>query len=257
MNETNWDEAALHSEIEFSKARGGISTDHGTFIHIHNEKVPYAGDYNRPVGVRLSDFSSFEKVVEQVEKIHGEKGLDKPNRYDIHPPALREADWQDRLTEKGYRIGTTLFFCSASDTKPLPDGISLHTPSEDEYMAWYSEQQKSKDYFDEEQFNLTRPSQLSFIKVFKPYWLLENDLMKGWVYCAHLGAYSRLFEVEIEEASQGKGLGIVLMNAIRHEAAKNGAEYVLSATHEGLRRFYERVGFKLCAKASVIRPTSL
>ncbi|MFH1940136.1 MAG: GNAT family N-acetyltransferase [bacterium] len=253
MNKINWGEIALHSEIEYSKARGGKPTKHKNFIHIYNKQVPYSGDYNRAVGVKISDYKSFEKVVEEVEKIHSEKKLDKPDRYDIYPPAMKEENWQGYLSKRGYNIHTVVFLCSRSFYKPIPEEIKLYLPSKNEYIKWYYEQQNLRSHFDEEYFNLIKPSQLNFIKIFKPYWLIEKDMIKGWVYCANLGEYCRLFEVEIKEEFRGCGLGTILLNAIRNEAGKQNAKYVLLSTGEDLRKFYEKAGFIECVKNSVIR----
>ena len=75
MKQHNWPEIALHSEIAYSKALGSVPTAYPDFVHLHNETVPWGGDFNCAVGVRLTDPFSFDRVVAQVKRIHREKGL--------------------------------------------------------------------------------------------------------------------------------------------------------------------------------------
>jgi len=100
MKKINWDEISLHSEIEYSKALGGKVIEYENFIHIYNENVPWVGDFNRSVGIRISNFESFIKVVKKTEDIHKDKNLDIPNRYDIYPPVLNKEKWIDFLLNK-------------------------------------------------------------------------------------------------------------------------------------------------------------
>lgn len=257
MNEINWDERALQSEIEFSRALGGEPLEYPTFIHLYNKAVPWGGDFNRVVGVRISDFASFDQIVKQVEQIHQEKNLEKPDRYDIYPPALDVRVWRDHLSPMDFLLGTSLFFCAPTVEDELPSEFALYSPPEDEYIEWYHSQQKSIGYDTvepfEEYFQKLRPLRLSFIRVFKPYWLLKNDTFVGWVYCAHSGEYCRLFEVEIEEKFRGRGFGRLLLEAIRIEGRRKGASFILLRTSERLRTFYENAGFQECTSNSIIR----
>ena len=122
-------------------------------------------------------------------------------------------------------------------------------------MQWCYEHLRSIDTEEgfEEYFQSVRPLHVNFIRVFKPYWLLKNDTQIGRVYCALLGAYCRLFEVVIEDAFQGREFGRLLLDGIRIEGRKQGASFILLQTSEGLRTFYEKVGFHECARNSIIR----
>ena len=253
MNKIDWDERALNSEIEYSKARGGKVIQYKDFVHIYNDKIPYSGDYNHTVGIKISGFNDFKKVVKEVGRIHKEKHLDKPDRYDIYPPTLNKEKWRDYLSQMGYYIYTAIFFCSNTTYKSLPDGIKLYLPTKDEYIKWYYEKMRLESYFDEKWFGLIKPLQLNFIKTFKPYWLIKDDTIKGWVYFANLGDYCRLFEVEIKEEFRDCGLGTILLNAVRNEASNQNVKHILLSTTEDLREFYEKVGFRECSRNTVVR----
>jgi hypothetical protein len=95
MQSTNWFEKALHSEIEFSKALQSQPTQYPNFIHLYNPHVPWGGDFNRAVGVQITDFRVFDEIIIQVEQIHLEKGLERPDRFDALPPALEGASGGD------------------------------------------------------------------------------------------------------------------------------------------------------------------
>ena len=253
MTGIDWTERASRSEIEYSKARGGVTVDYPEFTHIHNRFVPLAGDYNRAVRVRLGDFDSFDRVVRTLRQVHREHRLDPPDRLDVLPPSLDEVAWNEYLTPRGGRARTVLFFTAAALPGPMPEGFKFYVPSEKEYSRWYRRRVEASDWFDEEWFAAAMPLQLGFIRVFKPYWLLEDGQRVGWVYCANLGDYCRLFEVEIEENRRGSGLGTLLMQAARIEAEKLGASHVLLQADERLRAFYEQAGFTECTRNSVIR----
>jgi len=252
MKEIDWNEWALHSEIEFSKALGGKPVEYSSFIHIHNDTVPWGNDYNRTVGVRISGFESFDEVVEQVETIHKHKKLERPNRYDIYPPALDNEIWDDFLLKRGFRLRTAVFFCSRTIDEQLPSELRLYSPSEGEYIQWFHNQQKSRDYYNEEWFHKVKPCKLKFIKTFEPYWLLRHGDMVGWVYCARLGEYCSLFEVEIKNEFRNQGLGQMLLRAIRIEGKKRAARFVLLQSSERLKKYYEKAGFEECSRNSVI-----
>ncbi len=253
MERMNWDEKALHSEIEYSKALGGKAVEYRNFIYIYNKSVPWGGDFNRVVGAKISDFKSFSEMVEQVENIHKKKKLERPDRYDIYPPALYEGIWNSFLSKMGYNLTTVIFFYSPTVDKNLSSELTLYSPSESEYIEWFHHQQKTRSYFEEEWFQRLKPLKLNFIKIFKPYWLLRNQKIVGWIYCACFDEYCRLFEVEIEEECRGCGLGRILLDAIRIECGKQGVRFVLLQSSERLRNFYERSNFKECTKNSVIR----
>jgi GNAT superfamily N-acetyltransferase len=91
-----------------------------------------------------------------------------------------------------------------------------------------------------------------FARVFRPYWLTREGDLVGWVYCAVLGEYARLFEVEVTEEFRGQGLGKELLGAVRIEGHRLGARFILLQAGEKLRPFYERVGFAECARNSII-----
>ena len=110
MKPIDWAANALLSEIEFSKALKSQPTTYPSFIHLFNPHVPWGGDYNRVVGVKLTDFGSFDGVYAQVEEIHHQKGLEPPDRFDIAPPTLDENMWQGYLNAEGYTLRTAIFF---------------------------------------------------------------------------------------------------------------------------------------------------
>jgi GNAT superfamily N-acetyltransferase len=252
-NIEEWAKRALESEIELSKGWGGKPIEYESFIHILNEIVPWSGDLNRAVGVKLTDFKSFEVIVKQVESLHTEKGIERPDRYDIAFPPLDEKVWSSFLSEKGFRLGTVIFFYSPALDKQLPSGFELFSPNVDEHLKWYEESVKIKGYYNEDDFKKLKLLELNFIKTFKPYWLMKQGKMIGSVYCANLGEYSRLFAVEIKEEFRGQGFGTLLMDSIRIEAGKAKSKYILIQTDEKVRKFYEKQGFKECARYSVIR----
>lgn len=191
----DWAERALQSEIVFSEALGGQATEYNNFIHIHNESVSWGGDFNRAVGLRISDGKSFYHVVQRVEAIHSEMDLDRPDRYDILPPALDKDVWTKLLAKRGHTLCTVFFFCASILVEELSSDYSMYTPNDDEYLDWYHSQESMKEYYEEAWFQLIKPLRLKFIQQFKPYWLMKDGLRVAWVYCAHLGAFDRLFDV--------------------------------------------------------------
>lgn len=253
MKDQDWAQIALRSEIAYSQALVSVPTEHADFVHLHNQAVPWGGDFNCALGVRVTDHRSFDRVVEQVTQIHGEKGLDPPNRYDIYPPPLKEDLWHDHLRDKGYRLQRSIWFWAATLDGSLPDGTDLYTPDEDEYVAWYHERQKGQEWYDEAYWNQLRPLQQGFARQFRPYWLRQDGVRVGWVYCGDVGAYGRLFDVWIEPQFRGQGLGRTLMRAMRLEARKRGLEGLLVRTGESRRGFYERCGLRECLQSSSIR----
>ena len=252
MQSINWERRALDSEIEYSRALKSRPIEYPKFIRMFNAFVPWCGDFNRAVGVKLSDFQSFEEAEYQVKSIHKEKNLGRPNRYDIYSPALNEALWYKYLLQKGYRLETIIFFCSPTLKESLPSEFVFYVPSEKEYIEWFCCLVQSRGYYEEEWFQTVRPLQLNFAQVFKPYWLLMEGDLVGWVYCANLGEYACLFEVEISQEFRGQGLGKILLRAIRIEGGKMGARFILLQTGERLRSFYEKTGFRECSRNSII-----
>ena len=251
----DWAERALQSEIAFSEALGGQATEYNNFIHIHNESVSWGGDFNRAVGLRISDGKSFFHVIQRVEAIHSEMDLDRPDRYDILPPALDKDVWTKLLAKRGHTLCTVFVFCASILVEELSSDYSMYTPNDDEYLDWYQSQESMKEYYEEAWFQLIKPLRLKFIQQFKPYWLMKDGLRVAWVYCANLGAFDRLSDVGVEKTYRGYGLGKLLLEAIRIEAGRQGSEHVLLQSSEGMRAFYEKSGFTECTRNSVIRLT--
>ncbi len=253
MQNINWDECALDSELEFSKALLSQPIEYPDFIHMYNSHVAWCGDFNRALWVRITDFQSFDNIKSQIEQIHQEKRLEKPDRFDIRTPVLDEKQWRDHLQKMGYALQTAIFFNAPTKEMDLPTGYSLCTPSNAEYFDWYSQLAKSQGYYDEDWFKQHLPLKANFIQVFRPYWLLKNKDLVGWVYSSNLGKYCRLFEVEVEQHFQGQGMGRLLLQAIVSEGYKQGGEYILLQSNNRLRPFYEKCGFVECSKNSIIR----
>jgi len=253
MQNINWDERALNSELEFSKALLSRPIEYPDFIHMYNSHVAWSGDFNRALRVRITDFQSFDNIKSQIEQIHQEKRLEKPDRFDIRMPALDEKQWHDHLQKMGYGLQTAIFFNALAKEIELPAGYSLYSPTNAEYFDWYSGLAKSQGYYDEGWFKQLIPLKANFIQVFKPYWLMKNKNLVGWVYSANLGKYCRLFEVEIEQHFQGQGMGRLLLQAMIGEGYRQRAEYILLQSNDRLRPFYEKCGFIECSRNSVIR----
>jgi GNAT superfamily N-acetyltransferase len=219
---------------------------------MRNPHVPWGGDFNRVVGARLTDFASFAALTTQVEALHQQARLDSPNRYDIHPPALDETVWRPYLAEQGYRLETAVFFYAPAQSAPPPPDFALRIPSEEAYIAWFQRLTQTRGYYEAEWFAAAQPLQRSFARLFRPYWLLWRGELVGWTYCAHLGQYARLFEVEIVESFRGQGFGLWLLQALRAAAGALGAAYMLLQSGESLRPFYEKAGWRECARSSII-----
>ncbi|MGE5674962.1 MAG: GNAT family N-acetyltransferase [Mycobacterium leprae] len=248
----DWESRAVESEIAFSQALGGQPVEYPDFIHMCNPYVPWNGDFNRAVGVKLTDLGSFDELVSEVERIHRAKGLDRPNRYDLYPPGLDPGLWQGPLRAQGYHLETAIFFSAPALAESLPEEFTLTIPAEEEYLAWFRALVQARGYYTAEWFEQVRPLQLGFTKLFRPYWLFRSGELVAWVYCAHLGEYTRLFEVEVDESCRGQGLGTLLLHAVRAESGRLGAGAVLLQTGEELRGFYERAGFRECSRSSII-----
>ena len=249
----DWAARSLESEIAYSVALGGTATEYADFVHVHNEAVPWGGDFNCTLGVRMSDLASFDCIVEQVEELHVQHHLERPNRYDVYPPALEQERWQPELLERGFRTHTSIWFCAPTVESELPPGFYLVEPGEDEFVAWYHARHCDQAWYDGDYARQILPLQRRFVRHFRIYWLRREGKLVGWVYCGSLGDYGSLFDVWIEPQHRGQGLGRVLMNAIRAEGARQGLEWLLLRTSESRRGFYERCGFQECLRSSVIR----
>ena len=113
IKKIDWHQRAVESEIALSVANGGRAVHYSSFTHIHNPHVPWGGDFNRAVGVKLNNFKSFEEVVEKVQAIHSSNELEVPDRFDIIPPSLDLKRWSGYLEQKGYLMLEVIFFFSA------------------------------------------------------------------------------------------------------------------------------------------------
>jgi GNAT superfamily N-acetyltransferase len=256
MYTTDWEQTAVESEIELSTAYGGRPQTYTNFTHVHNPYVAWSGDFNRAVGVSLTDFRSFRRTVAEVEQIHAEKGLDRPNRYDLYPPALDEGLWRDYLLQWSYSLRRAIFYVATATDEGLGSDVALRTPSGDEYLDWWGARERSCTYYDEQWYRQVLPLQQRFVRVFRPYWLMRRDGILGWVCGANLGRYLYLFDVGIGPEHRGYGWGRALLQAMRAEAGRQGAQHVLVQSGERLRPFYESCGFSECSSNSVVWLTS-
>lgn len=247
-----WEERAVQSEIELSKAYGGIPQGFSNFIHIYNKLIPLSGDFNRAIGVKLTDFQSFNIFHQRVLDIHIEKKLDKPSRYDVYPPVLDVEKWNEYLQKKNCILSESIFMSTETTTISYQTDISFYKPSESEYMNWFYQRMKAKDYFDTEWYEQISIPQAKFIQVFKPLWLMIENEIIGWVYCANFGDYCRLFDVEIVEAFRGKGYGGKLMDMVKFECGREGASHIIVQPAANAKKFYEKIGFVKRASCSTI-----
>jgi GNAT superfamily N-acetyltransferase len=246
MKPIDWAANALVSEIEFSKALKSQPTTYPNFIHFYNPYVPWGGDYNRAVGVNLTGLESFDEVKANI-------GLEPPDRFDIAPPALDENTWQEYIKCRGYVLWTAIFFQSPAQPVELPAGFTLYHPSTDEYATWYIKLAEEQGYASAEWFKPSLSLRENFIQVYQPYWLKRYEEQVGWVYAAHLGDFSRLFEVEIKPQFQRQRMGSLLMQAVIAEGFSQGTRHILLKTTERLSPFYEKCGFHECTRNSIIR----
>ena len=252
LDNFNWSELSVKSEIEYSKALGGEVIEFDGFIHIYNRFVPWNGDFNRVVRAEVKDFDSFMNIVNKTEKVHMEKGLESPNRYDIAPPALDEIKWSDFLKNRGFELETVIFYKGKVEKRDLPSDLRLYSPTRQEFKDWYYHLEKSKSYFDEEWFRKNLLIKLKFIEIFTPFWLMKGEEILGWVYCGCFGEYCRLFNVEIDKRYRHRGFGREMLNAVGNECGTKGAKFILLQSTERLRGFYEKSGFKECSRNTVI-----
>jgi GNAT superfamily N-acetyltransferase len=249
----NWAKVALQAEIAYSRVLGSVPTTYPDFIHMHNPAVPWGGDFNCALGARISDQRSFDRIVAQVEQIHREKTLERPDRYDVSPPPLDSAAWNQGLSDRGYRVHTSLWLCARTLDENLTGEIYLYSPHEDEYIEWYHSRQQRQTWYDEADWQRLRPLQLSFSRVFRPYWLLWRGERIGWAYCGDVEGYGYLHDVWIEPSHRRQGFGRMLMQAIRIQGQARGLEVLLVRTNEDRREFYERCEFCECLQSSTIR----
>lgn len=253
MSHINWAQRAFHSEVAYSAALGSEPSVHAGFIHLTNEVVPWGGDFNCALRVQLTDWQSFVRVRGRVEELHRQRGLDRPDRYDIYPLPLDEAAWQPALKREGYDLDRLVWFSAPTRETTLPPGIRLYTPDPDDHIAWYHERQKKSAWYDAADWERLRPLQEAFARVFVPYWMFRDEVHVGWVYCGYLGAYGSLSDVWIEPEYRGQGLGRMLLDAIRLEGCRQGVEHLILRTSASRRPFYEKCGFRECLQSSSIR----
>lgn len=252
MKQLDWATAALASEIALSVAYGGVPIVYPTFTHIHNPFVSWSGDFNRAVGIRCTSLNSFLTVVAQVEQLHQALRLDPPTRFDLHPSTGTEPSWVAQLVDHNYRVETALFFQAPAQQIATAQHLTLYTPTAEEYIAWYHQRQQAQSFYTVDYWKALLPLQLRFIQTFQPYWLLHNGQMVGWAYCAVLGDYCRLFEVEIGKARRGRGFGTALLHLLQIQCHQQGITHILLQSGERLRPFYERADFQICVRNPVV-----
>jgi len=252
ISDPDWGQLSVDSEINLSKAYGGIPEKHDHYIHITNSFVPWNGDFNRAVNVSPDSVDDLDVIIREVRDIHRNKKLDPPNRYDLGPEIKIDNAWESNFIAKNMKFSEAVFMQAQSQEAPSDSDNYLYAPGADEYFSWYRTKMEGRNYFTEEYYKMLKPLQSSFITVFKPYWFKVADEIVGSVYIADFSEYARLFEVEIEENRQGRGLGLKMMKAVRHKVKLLGLKYVLLETSGGLPRFYEKCGFKECIRSKIL-----
>ena len=252
MQRIDWMARAVESEVAYSVARGGVATDHGDFMYVHNPHVPWVGDYTRAIGVKVSDSESFANVVKRVEELNRERQLPRPDCYDTYPSSDGDA-WISSFDSSEYRPMPRVFFRLDVANTGLPPGFTWRPVEEDEFLAWRHNQMQAQDWFDAAEWELGLPLERQFLQVYKPYWLFENGQLVAWVHCANLGSHFRLFDVEVDTPLLGRGYGRILLQAVSAEASAQGVPHILIRCVERLRGFYETCGFEECGKGTVIR----
>lgn len=246
----DWAKISIDSEIELTKAYGGISKRHDNFTHVRNPFVPWNGDFNRAINVTAGSIDEMEDVLNQVKDIHRHNKLDPPNRYDIAPGVKIENTWVDQFSKKKLVFSNAVFMQAESQDILTED--KLYKPSTAEYFNWYHSMLKSRDYYQEDWYTKLKPLQTSFINVFELYWFKLGNDMIGSVYVAKLDGYARLFDVEIDETFQGKGFGKQMMIAVRGIAYNLGLKYILIETSGHLPDFYVKCGFVECVRSKIL-----
>ena len=137
MTDNIWDQRVIDSEIAFALALGGQAMCYDDLIHIHNPAVPWGGDFNRTLGVKLTDEEFWHAIFRRVEKLHRDLGLDPPDRFDLSPPSLAKQLWQPIFHRDGYTLRTATYMAvHTCDLDPMED-VSLVRPSAAQYRAWY------------------------------------------------------------------------------------------------------------------------
>jgi GNAT superfamily N-acetyltransferase len=247
-------EKGLNYEIEYSKAYGGDAVYYSDFIHIKNRFVRCAGDFNRGLFPKFNDFNEFDEIVCKVNDIHEKYSLDKPDNFYLYPPKLDESKWKDYLISKGFRlINDNIYMISKVEVPQLKSNLLFKAPDKKEYFKWYYQSIKDSDYFSETWYQEMLPAWEHFIQEFKPYWLMDNNEVVGWVYCQFKEELCNVHDVWIEEAKRKKGLGRLMFDFIRIEADKRNCQYINLNTTESRRAFYEKIGFEVYDEFSVIR----
>jgi GNAT superfamily N-acetyltransferase len=248
----DWIKVSVDYEIEYSKARGGILEIYPDFIHISNKKVPYGGDYNRTVAVKTREIKRFKEIIKIVEKIHETNRVFPPDRFDFIPPKL-DSEWENISKSLGYKLKTSVYLKSLS----LFNNFSLYPynlyfPSEKEFKEWYIKQQKAKPYWTENILEKIVFLQIDFIKVFKPFWLMKDEEIIGWVYCQLYKDFFHVFELELIEKYRGKGIGRIFIELIKIEACRCGAKFVIIQTNPEIKNFYIKCGFDVISENNVL-----
>lgn len=246
---------ALNYELEYSKAYGADVTQYEAFTHIKNKYVNYAGDFNRAINLKFKDFDEFNKVIEEINKLHEKEGLEKPNNYYVAAPSLERSNWEENLAANGYKLNENYCLIREVSEKPLKidDELQLINPSTSVYLNWHYEQERRSSYFNEDWYNEILNPTKSFIEEFKPFWFCKNNEIIGWVYCQFKGEICNAHDVWIEEKYRGKGLSRQLFNLINNEAIKREAKYINVFAFPSRKDFYETIGFEVYEKISIIQ----
>lgn len=244
---------ALNYELEYSKAYGADIEDYGDFIHIKNKYVNYAGDFNRAIHVKLEKTDDFPSIVERINEIHHTNRLEKPNNFYIYPPKLDRVIWEEYLSSKGYVLRQNYCMIKEISYTEENSDYTFFSPCYDDYFKWYYELEKGTSYFSQEWYNEVLPTTETFIREFKPYWLISNNVIVGWVYCQFNDEICNVHNVWIEELHRGKGLARIMFDFINNEAILNGCKYINLFAFEDRKAFYEKLNFNSYEEISIIR----
>jgi GNAT superfamily N-acetyltransferase len=250
----DWYRSACDSEIAYSVALGGEVQRYSNFIFIYNRSIPFSGDYNRALDCRVGDRASLERIVEEVECIHDELGLEPPREFGIRPPVFERELWLEFLKGRGYGLRRATFFTAAAIAEKPESRTRLYRPGVDEWRQWYDRDQRSRPYFNEVMYRHTRKSREALTTVFSPFWLVCKDRLVAHAYLANLGGFGRLFDVEVEESFRRRGHGKELLQFLRRECHRQGLEYLLTEVLalDRLRPFYESCGFREAGAYSIL-----
>jgi GNAT superfamily N-acetyltransferase len=253
LHPIDWAARAVESEIAYSVARGGVATSYGAFVHIRNLRVPLGGDFNRAAGVIASSLDEFGSVTEQVEDMHQDAGLPPPDRFDLHPSVPTDSAWIEELGRMGYRSSVVHFLRGAATADALPSSFEWLPISAEVYLSGWTSDTSATGYDAEGVPPERSASERGFIRVFRPFGLSRSGVRVASVHCAVLRGYARLFDVYVEPECRGEGIGRLLMQAVRREAARSGAKQLLLCCGPRVRPFYEACGFVECARGVVVR----